>query len=363
MSKPSKKSSKKAAKVTKKTTKVAKKTTKVAKKVAKVTKKTSKPAKKTAKKTTKVAKKTSKPACAAKKPAKKATLVEGPPRYPTVHMQVPAAAAEEASLLLFRLGASGVEERDATTLDKSLDAGTTLLVAHFDDDDRAQIVAAAAPYPAAVVYIIGDDWKHRWREFFKPSRVGEHFIIRPSWEEATIGPDDHEIVIDPGQAFGTGTHPTTRLVLSLLEGRVAGGELVLDVGCGSGILGVGTLLLGAQHVTAIDIDDESMEATRENAERNGVLSRISVAKTPIGQVKGPRGEKQFPIVVANIESRVLFPLVDLISSRVAPGGLLILSGLLAPEEEEAKETYDPLAHETTVREGDWIAMVFRTRSA
>jgi ribosomal protein L11 methyltransferase len=278
------------------------------------------------------------------------------PRYPTVHVEVPHDQTAEVAAMLFALGASGVEERDATTLDKTGAEGTVTLVAHFDDEDRARIVVEAAPFPARLVPIVGDDWKHRWREFFKPTRVGERLLVRPSWEPVEPREGDVVLTIDPGQAFGTGTHETTRLVLAELEKIVRGGETVLDVGCGSGILAIGALLFGAARAEGVDIDDESMQASRENAQANGVSGRFRVAKKPVGDVK-----PLFPIVLANIESRVLVPLARAIASRVAPGGTLVLSGLLAPEEEEILDTYAPLGleHVRTAREKDWIAMIWR----
>jgi len=278
------------------------------------------------------------------------------PRYPTVHVEVPHDRTDEVSAMLFALGASGVEERDATTLDRTGREGTVTLVAHFEDEDRARIVVEASPYPARVVAIVGDEWKHRWREFFKPTRVGTRLVVRPSWEPVDAGPDDVVLTIDPGQAFGTGTHETTRLVLAELERIVAGGERVLDVGCGSGILSVGALLFGAGSAEGVDIDDESMAASRENAAANGVAARFRVAKRPVGTVRG-----SFGIVLANIESRVLVPLARAITERVGPGGTLVLSGLLAHEEEELREVYGELGleHVRTTREKDWIAMVWR----
>ena len=277
------------------------------------------------------------------------------PRYPTVHVDVPADQTDEVSALLFELGATGVEERDGTTLDRTENAGKTTLVAHFDDEDQALIVAETSAFPARVEYIVGDEWKHKWREFFKPSRVGRNLVVKPSWEAFDTKPSDVVLTLDPGQAFGTGTHETTRLVLAELEDLVLPDHRVLDVGCGSGILAIGTLLLGAKSAVGVDIDDESMEASRENAERNGVLKRFKVSKRSVTTLT-----EAFDLVVANIESRVLVPLAASITARIAPGGHLVLSGLLSHEEEELLEVYTALGmkHQRTSREKDWIAMVW-----
>ena len=275
------------------------------------------------------------------------------PRYPTVHVEALPDEVDEAAALLFELGATGVEERDATTLEKPSNA-SVLLVAHFDDEDRARIAIEALPYPATLQHVVGDDWKHRWREFFKASRLGERIVVRPPWEEVTSGPRDVVITIDPGQAFGTGTHETTRLVLAALDRRVVGGERVLDVGCGSGILSIGALLLGAESAVGIDVERESVEASHENAVRNGVAGRLRASLTPLARLPG-----RFSLVVANVESRVLVPFAREIAAKVEPGGLLILSGLLFPEEAELILAYPGFDRVDVTRERDWIAITLR----
>jgi ribosomal protein L11 methyltransferase len=275
------------------------------------------------------------------------------PRYPTLHVEVPPDDVDEASAALFALGASGVEERDRTTLEKS-PGDAVLLVAHFASDDEARIASATLSWPARIEHVIGDEWKHRWREFFKPSRLGERIVVRPPWEEVTTKKDDVVVTIDPGQAFGTGTHETTRLVLAELDRIVKGGEHVLDIGCGSGILSIGAVLLGAARADGIDVEAESVEATHENAARNGVGRRVKASLTPLARVKGT-----FDLVLANVESRVLVPFAKDIAARVAPGGTLILSGLLADEEATLLAAYAGFDRVSVTRERDWIAITLR----
>jgi ribosomal protein L11 methyltransferase len=278
------------------------------------------------------------------------------PRYPTVHAAVPAGDVDDASAALWALGATGVEERDATTLEKPGEGGA-LLVAHFDDEDRARVAAAALAeenegWKASVEHIVGDEWKHRWKEFWKPMRVGTRLVVRPSWEEVERREGDVVLTLDPGQAFGTGTHESTRLVLAEVEKLVRGGETVLDAGCGSGILGIGALLLGAESVRAVDVDEDAIAATRENAEKNRVV--IDASTTPVARVRGT-----FDLVLANIERRVLVPMARDLAARVAPGGALVLSGLLVGEEDEVLRAYAPLAPEARAVERDWVALVLR----
>ena len=279
------------------------------------------------------------------------------PRYPTLHLDVPPDDVDEASATLFELGATGVEERDRSTLEKS-PGDAVLLVAHFETEDEARIAGGTVPWPSRLEHIVGDDWKHRWREFFKPSRLGERIVVRPPWEEVETKPRDVVITIDPGQAFGTGTHETTRLVLSELDRIVKGGEHVLDVGCGSGILSIGAVLLGAAKADGIDVEAESVDATHENAERNGVKGKVKASLTPLARVKGT-----FPLVLANVESRVLVPFSKEIAAKVAPGGTLILSGLLFEEEAALVAAYAPMSAVNVTREKDWIAITLTKAAA
>jgi ribosomal protein L11 methyltransferase len=287
------------------------------------------------------------------------------PRYPTVHVEVGPDDVDEASAELFALGATGVEERDRSTLEKS-PGDKVLLVAHFDLEDQARIAAETLPWGGRVEYVVGDEWKHRWREFFKPSRLGEHVVVRPPWIElpsdgVDVRQGDVVVTIDPGQAFGTGTHETTRLVLAELDRIVpamAKGTRVLDVGCGSGILSIAAVMLGAERAEGVDVEAESVAATHENAERNGVGAKVKASLTPLARVKG-----QFPLVVANVESRVLVPFANDIAARVAPGGVLVLSGLLFDEEQALIAAYPGFTAERVTRERDWIAITLRKDEA
>ncbi len=276
------------------------------------------------------------------------------PRYPTLHVRVPSPRSDEVAATLFALGASGVEERDASTLDKSGDASETLLVGHFDDEDRARVASAALAWPARLEHVVGDEWKHRWREFFKPTRIGERLVIRPSWEPVTPRERDVVLTLDPGQAFGTGTHESTRLVLAEVEASVRGGERVLDAGCGSGILAIAALLLGAKRAVCVDVDPDAIAVTRENAEINGVEGRLEASTKSVASLRA-----RFELVLANIENRVLVPMAPALAKRVAPGGLLVLSGLLAEQERDVRAAYRGLRFVRKREAGDWISLAFR----
>jgi ribosomal protein L11 methyltransferase len=282
-------------------------------------------------------------------------------RYPYVHVDVPADEADVLSAELFELGASGIEERDSSTLIKGPAAQPSLitLVASFDSDELAQAACAelSERFSARVEHVEGDGWRDGWKAYFKPTRVGTRLVVKPSWEPYEAAPDDVVLTLDPAGAFGTGTHETTRLVLGELEEIVVPGQPVLDVGTGSGILAIGCCLLGASRVRALDIDDESVNACVENAEANGVRDRIEVDKTPVQTLT-----ERYPLVLANIETRILVPLKEIIMARVEPGGVLVLSGILRSEVETAKREYDSFTLLKEREQGEWAALVLRRAS-
>jgi ribosomal protein L11 methyltransferase len=271
-----------------------------------------------------------------------------PARYPYVHVAVPQADVELASAELWELGASGIEERDASTMNAP-DAGEPLtLVASFLDEADAQLAAEAVSerWAARLCFVEGDDWRERYKAYFKATRIGSRLVVRPPWEAYPARDGDVVLTLDPGMAFGTGTHETTRLVLEALEDHVRTGMGVLDVGCGSGILAIAALLLGAGSALAIDVDPEADRCRVERASGDA-------AGEPLAH------GQRYPLVLANIETRVLVPAASALIACVEPTGVLILSGILAPERDRVLAAYAPL-HTLAVRElGEWVAIVLR----
>lgn len=273
------------------------------------------------------------------------------PRYPTVHVRLEPADADLAGATLWELGATGIEERDDTTLEQS--TGALVLIAHFGDDESAQGACAALAdrWDARVEHIVGDDWRDGWKRFFRPTRVGEHLVVRPPWEPYEAAPGDVVITLDPGAAFGTGTHETTRLAMREIERLACRGD-VLDVGCGSGILGIVASLLGARRVRAIDVDPIAVRVTGENASINGVT--LDASTTPIDDIEGT-----FALVLANIRGPILVAMADALVVRTA--GRLVLGGLLTSEEPEVREPFDArLELEARNIDGEWLALTYGT---
>ena len=285
-----------------------------------------------------------------------------PPRYPYVAVDVAEDDADEAGALLFELGAGGVEQRDATTLARGA-SGKVTLVASFERHEDARAAMAELPegWAARLEEVVGDAWRDEWKRHFEPFRVCAGVVVRPPWREHAAAPGEHVVVLEPGRAFGTGLHETTNLVAEVLAGTPLAGATVLDVGCGSGILTLVALALGAARARAIDVDPDAVAVTRENAERNGVADRVEADETPVEAVAD-----RYPVVLANIEAKTLAELAPALVARVAPGGLLVLSGILAPavaplQLEDIRRAFASLAEEGVRAKGEWIAVCLRGR--
>jgi ribosomal protein L11 methyltransferase len=206
-----------------------------------------------------------------------------------------------------------------------------------------------------------EDWANAWKDHFFAHRVGERLVIKPSWREFEGGPDDLVITLDPGMAFGTGLHPTTKLCLMALERLVRAGDRVFDVGTGSGILALAAARLGAAHVRAVDLDDVAVTAARANVDSNGLEAQI---ETGLGSSEAAPIAATYNLVVANIIARVIVEIAGDLAARVQPGGHLIASGILALRRDEVAAALEAagLAVAETLQEGDWVALLCRRPS-
>ena len=180
------------------------------------------------------------------------------------------------------------------------------------------------------------DWENNWKQFYKPMEIGERLLVIPEWEQAK--PTERvKLILNPGLTFGTGSHATTRLCLQALEKHIRGGEKVLDLGCGSGILGIGALLLGCAHVTGCDIDPKAPEVAAANAALNGFYDdKFTVCAGDILADAGLRRRlgTGYDIVLANIVADVIIPLAALAPAFLAPGGTFVCSGIIDGREDE-----------------------------
>ena len=206
-----------------------------------------------------------------------------------------------------------------------------------------------------------EDWSSSWKVNFKPLRIGRRLLIVPSWEQVQPGPDDIVLHLDPGMAFGTGGHETTRLCLELLEQIMDDMPLlltpaVLDLGTGSGILAMAAVQLGAGHVCAVDIDPQAVEVARENLAANGLSEQVECSTTPLESMT-----ESFDVILANILAEELVRLAPFLAERLNPGGSLVLSGILAEKEGLVRSGFAhlPLTYLTTLQAGEWVALHYR----
>ena len=221
------------------------------------------------------------------------------------------------------------------------------------------------PLPAPVYQQIADqNWMEAWKKNYRPIPVGKRLVIVPAWLESP-DPERVPIRIDPGMAFGTGTHPTTQLCLELLEAAVekVRPERVMDIGCGSGILSIAALKLGAGQVLGLDIDPQSVKNSRENAELNSIGEELLLGQGSVAEVReGGFPFRSAPLILVNILAPVIIRLFDAgLADLCEPGGALILSGILADQEERVAKA--AAAHGLRLDDrrqmGDWVALMAR----
>ena len=202
-----------------------------------------------------------------------------------------------------------------------------------------------------------EDWATAWKKYYKPFHISDGIVIKPTWEEYEPKAGEIVIELDPGMAFGTGTHETTRLCSQLREKYVNKGDNVIDVGCGTGILAIIAIKLGAGHAFAIDIDEVAVGVAGENCILNGVPDSISVKKGVLSDLEPQKAD----IVVANIIADVVINLSPLMSTYLKKGGILLASGIIRERKEEVIKAYSDLGYEfsSLLEMGEWVAIVLK----
>lgn len=251
-------------------------------------------------------------------------------------LQVEAGAAEAMSEALLEAGAQSVwidqPDQPSATLSATLCAVVDL---QLDPQACLRAAAGSAGLAATPRYtaaeIADQDWVRSTQAQFAAIEIGERLWIGPSWGEPPA--DRIAVRVDPGLAFGTGTHPTTQLVLRFLERTIRGGEGVLDYGCGSGVLAIAAAKLGAARVDGVDLDAQALETARDNARINGVELQPTLPEGLRGGV--------YEIVVSNILAQPLIELAPVLTARIAPGGTLALAGILESQAAEVGAAYAP----------------------
>ena len=202
------------------------------------------------------------------------------------------------------------------------------------------------------------DWAHAWKEYFNVTRITDKIVVKPEWKDYTPAPEEIIIHIDPGMAFGTGTHPTTSMCLALLEEYMQPGQTLLDVGCGSGILMICAAKLGAGPMTGIDVDPAAVDITRQNLEKNNVdLDRVTLGASTLDKTP----EIQYDLICANIIAQVIAPIMPDIAARLAPEANAILSGIIEerlPDIDAAMAAQNLECVKKTTHE-EWVALVVR----
>jgi ribosomal protein L11 methyltransferase len=299
-----------------------------------------------------------------------------PPRWLELTVQADHEAVEAVSEILGRVS-QGTAVRPAATVTDPTDelavqadpVAGYLVSAHIPDDPAAAAMIETTeralwhlqafglrPVGELRVRSVEDDWTDAWRAHYVPQRIGRVVVV-PSWAEEALRPGEVAVRMDPGMAFGTGLHPTTRGSVTLLQegGPMPMPHSVLDVGCGSGILALAALRLGAERAVAYDTDELAVRATRANAALNGLEARLTVRHGSLPQVP----EERHPLVLANLVASLLVELAPRLADHTAPGGRMVAGGIVSPRGGEVTSALQAagFAVRHRIDDGEWLSLV------
>ncbi len=280
--------------------------------------------------------------------------------------------------ILYSEGIDSVEIEDADSFDDFLENNKTYwdyvdesvvmpktpVVSFYTDEDwdvskLPQSISALAKGITSKL-MDEEDWENNWKEYYKPLHIGKSVVIKPFWEEYEAKPSEKVVVMDPGAAFGTGSHETTSMCIEMLENYITPQSTVLDIGCGSGILAVTACVFGANSAVAVDIDPLAVKTTMENAELNGVEEKITaIAGNLTEKVSG-----KFPVVVANIVADVIISLCQNVYEFMADDGVFICSGIISDRADDVKSALISSGFEiiSTNNKKDWYAFSVKRKT-
>ena len=306
-----------------------------------------------------------------------------------VSLTVDGELAESVADVFARFAPNGVMTEQGVKYNDAEDAGTPTgpitVRAYLEINDQIEetrqkleeslfYLGMIRPLPAPAYKQIADqNWMEAWKQYYKPILIGERLLILPAWMESP-NPSRVAIKIDPGMAFGTGTHPTTQLCLELMEGSIETLKVsktfrvfhIIDIGCGSGILSIAAIKLGAIKALGVDIDEESIKNSRENADTNGVGEELILGVGSVNEIlEGRFAFKKAPLVVANILAPVIVRLFDVgLAELIEENGAIILSGILQEQEQSVIEAGQAKGLRMSVhrQSGDWIALTMSRAS-